>query len=52
MKVMDAPNRRHRLMAAPIVTKQQKDLKKWIKLRDKRTAEVKPPKHGKKTSTE
>ena len=40
-------------MAAPIVSKQQKDLKKWIKLREKRTAAVaaKPPKHGKKNST-
>jgi hypothetical protein len=40
-------------MTAPIVSKQQKDLQKWVKLREKRTAAVaaKPIKHGKKSST-
>jgi hypothetical protein len=40
-------------MTAPIVTKQQKDLKAWLKLRTKRAAAVaaKPPKHGKKGSS-
>jgi hypothetical protein len=40
-------------MTAPIVTKQQKDLKNWLKLREQRTAAVaaKPVKHGKKSST-
>ena len=40
-------------MTAPIVSKQQKDLKSWLKLREKRTAAVaaKPLKHGKKSST-
>ncbi len=40
-------------MTAPIVSKQQKDLKQWLKLREKRTAAVaaKPLKHGKKSST-
>jgi hypothetical protein len=40
-------------MAAPIETKQQKDLKKWLKLRTKRADAVaaKPAKHGKKAST-
>jgi hypothetical protein len=40
-------------MTAPIVSKQQKELKNWIKLREKRTAAVaaKPIKHGKKSST-
>jgi hypothetical protein len=40
-------------MAAPIESKQQKDLKKWLKLRTKRAASVaaKPMKHGKKSST-
>jgi hypothetical protein len=43
---------RNRKMTAPIVTKQQKDLKNWLKLREKRTAAVaaKPIKHGKKSS--
>jgi hypothetical protein len=38
------------MMAGPVVSKQQKDLQAWIKLRSKRTAAVaaKPPKHGKK----
>ena len=53
MNVMDAANPRSRKMAAPVVTKQQKDLKNWLKLREKRTAAVaaKPIKHGKKSST-
>ncbi len=53
MNVMSAPNPRSRKMAAPVVTKQQKDLKNWLKLRTKRAAAVaaKPPKHGKKSST-
>ena len=40
-------------MSAPIVTKQQKALQAWIKIREKRTAAVaaKPLKHGKKNST-
>jgi hypothetical protein len=40
-------------MTAPIVSKQQKALQSWIKLREKRTAAVtaKPIKHGKKSST-
>jgi hypothetical protein len=38
-------------MAAPVVTKQQKALQTWIKLRTKRAAAVdaKPIKHGKKS---
>ena len=53
MKVMDAPNRRNRKMTVAVVTKQQKDLKNWLKLRTKRAAAVaaKPLKHGKKSST-
>ena len=53
MIAMGAPNPRSRQMAAPIVTKQQKELKNWLKLRTKRAAAVaaKPPKHGKKSST-
>jgi hypothetical protein len=35
-------------MAAPVVTRQQKELKNWPKLRTKLAA---PPKHGKKSST-
>jgi hypothetical protein len=40
-------------MTVPIVSKQQKDLKNWLKLRTKRAAAVasKPLKHGKKSST-
>ncbi len=40
-------------MTAPIVSKQQKELKNWLKLREKRAAAVavKPIKHGKKSST-
>jgi len=40
-------------MTAPIVSKQQKALQSWVKLREKRTAAVaaKPIKHGKKSST-
>jgi hypothetical protein len=40
-------------MTAPIVSKQQKALQSWIKLREKRTAAVaaKPIKHAKKSST-
>jgi hypothetical protein len=40
-------------MTAPIVSKQQKALQSWIKLREKRTVAVaaKPIKHGKKSST-
>ena len=54
MKVMNAPNRRSRRMTAPIDSKQQKDLKNWLKLRTKRAAAVaaKPLKHGKKSSTQ
>jgi hypothetical protein len=39
-------------MSTPDVTKQQKDLKNWLKLRAKRAAAVaaKPLKHGKKSS--
>jgi hypothetical protein len=53
MKVMDAPDPRSRKMAGPVVTKQQKDLKNWLKLRTKRAVAVaaKPMKHGKKSST-
>ena len=53
MNVMDAPNPRNHRMTAAIVSKQQKDLKQWVKLREKRTAAVaaKPLKHGKKSST-
>ena len=53
MKVMNAPIPRSRKMTAPIVTKQQKDLKNWLKLRTKRAVAVaaKPLKHGKKSST-
>jgi hypothetical protein len=38
-------------MAAPIDSKQQKQLKNWLKLRTKRAASVaaKPIKHGKKS---
>ena len=52
MNVMDALNPRSRKMAAPVVTKQQKDLKNWLKLRTKRAVAVaaKPMKHGKKAS--
>ncbi len=40
-------------MTAPIESKQQKDLKNWLKLRTKRAAAVaaRPMKHGKKSST-
>jgi hypothetical protein len=40
-------------MAPPIDSKQQKELKAWLKLRTKRAAAVaaKPMKHGKKSST-
>jgi hypothetical protein len=40
-------------MTAPIVSKQQKELKNWLKLPEKCTAAVaaKPMKHGKKSST-
>jgi hypothetical protein len=40
-------------MTAPIVSKQQKELKNWLKLRTKRAAAVasKPPKHGKKSGS-
>jgi len=40
-------------MTTAVVTKQQKALQTWIKLRAKRTAAVaaKPIKHGKKSST-
>jgi hypothetical protein len=53
MKVMDAPNPRNRKMTTPKVSKQQKDLKNWLKLRAKRAPVVaaKPLKHGKKSST-
>jgi hypothetical protein len=53
MKVMNVPDPRNRKMSAAVVTKQQKDLKNWLKLRTKRAAAVaaKPPKHGKKSST-
>jgi hypothetical protein len=38
-------------MTAPIASKQQKELTKWLKLRTKRAAAVaaKPIKHGKKS---
>ena len=50
---MNVPNPRNHKMTAPIVSKQQKELKNWLKLREKRTAAVaaKPIKHGKKSST-
>ena len=53
MTVMSVPNRRNHRMTVPIVSKQQKELKAWLKLREKRTAAVaaKPMKHGKKSST-
>ena len=40
-------------MSGPVVSKQQKQLKEWLKLRTKRAAAVaaKPPKHGKKSGT-
>ena len=40
-------------MTAPIASKQQKELKTWLKLREKRTAAVvaKSIKLGKKSST-
>jgi hypothetical protein len=40
-------------MTAPIVSKQQKALRSWFKLPEKRTAAVaaKPIQHGKKSST-
>jgi len=40
-------------MTTPVVTKNQKDLKAWLKLRAKRAAAVaaKPVKHGKKSRT-
>jgi hypothetical protein len=50
MKVMNVLNPRKQTMSAAVVTKQQKDLKNWLKLRTKRAA-AKPPKHGKKSST-
>ncbi len=52
MRVMNAPNPRTRKMTTPVVTKQQKDLKNWLKLRAKRAAAVaaKPLKHGKKST--
>jgi len=54
MKVGMPPDPRNRKMSTPVVTKQQKDLKNWLKLRAKRTAAVaaKPLKHGKKSSTQ
>ncbi len=50
---MNVPNARNHRMSAPIVSKQQKELKTWLKLREKRAAAVatKPIKHGKKSST-
>jgi hypothetical protein len=39
-------------MTAPIDSKQQKDLKNWLKLRTKRAVAAKPLKHGKKSSTQ
>ena len=53
MPVMAVPNPRNHRMTAPIDSKQQKELKKWLKLRTKRAAAVaeKPIKHGKKSST-
>ena len=50
---MNVPNPRKHRMTAPIVSKQQKDLQTWVKLRAKRAAAVatKPIKHGKKSST-
>ena len=52
MNVMDASNPRNRKMAGPVVSKQQKDLKNWLKLRTKRAVAVatKPLKHGKKST--
>jgi hypothetical protein len=46
-------NPRKHTMSAAVVTKQQKDLKNWLKLRTQRAAAVaaKPPKHGKRSST-
>jgi hypothetical protein len=40
-------------MTPPIVSKQQKAVQSWVKLREKRAAAVaaKPIKHGKKSST-
>ena len=39
-------------MVMPVVTQQQKALKAWLKLREKRAIAIaaKPPKHGKKIS--
>ncbi len=53
MTVMDALNPRSCKMSGPVVSKQQKQLKDWLKLRTKRAAAVasKPPKHGKKSGT-
>ena len=53
MPVMNAPNQRNHRMTAPIESKQQKELKNWLKLRTKRAAAIadKPIKHGKKSSS-
>ena len=53
MKVMNVLHPGSHKMSAAVITKQQKDLKNWLKLRTKRAAAVaaKPPKHGKKSST-
>jgi hypothetical protein len=50
---MKVPKPRNRKMTTPVVSKQQKALQAWLKLRAKRVAAVaaKPLKHGKKTST-
>jgi hypothetical protein len=50
---MNVPRPRNHKMTEPIQSKQQKDLKNWLKLRTKRAAAVaaKPMKHGKKSSS-
>ena len=49
---MNAHNPRNRKMITTVVSKNQKALQSWIKLRAKRAAAVatKPIKHGKKSS--
>jgi len=53
IKVTKVPNSRNRKMTTAVVSKQQKALQAWLKLRAKRVAAVaaKPLKHGKKSST-
>ncbi len=52
MRVMNVPNPRNHEMNTAVVTKHQKALQTWVKLRAKRAAAVatRPVKHGKKSS--